>query len=141
MSVRFVLLPLFVEVVLTFVLLFATAFTRRRDLTSGAVHPRDIALGQMAWTQKTQQLGNAFNNQFQLPVLFYVLTILSIVTRHTDLLFVILAWLFVLARIAHAYVHVTNNRVMRRGGIFGIGAVVLLVMWLIFVVRILAGLP
>jgi hypothetical protein len=30
---------------------------------------------------------------------------------------------------------------MRRGGIFGIGAVVLLVMWLIFVVRILAGLP
>jgi hypothetical protein len=141
MSVRFVLLPLFVEIVLTFVLLFATAFTRRRDLMSGTVHPRDIALGQLAWTPKTQQLGNAFNNQFQLPILFYVLTILSIVTRHTDLLFVILAWLFVLSRLAHAYVHVTNNRVMRRGGIFGIGAVVLLVMWVIFMVRILAGLP
>jgi hypothetical protein len=141
MPVRVVLLPLFVEIILTFVLLFATAFARRRDLTSGTTHPRDIALGQLAWVPKTQQLGNAFNNQFQLPVLFYVLTILAIITRHADLLFVVLAWVFVLARIAHAYVHVTTNRVMRRGSIFGIGAMVLLVMWLIFMVRILAGLP
>lgn len=141
MPVRFVLLPLFVEVTLTFVLLFVTALARRRDLTGGAVHPKDIALGQIAWTPKTQQFGNAFNNQFQLPVLFYVLTILAIVTKHADVLFVVLAWLFVLARIVHAYIHVTSNRVMRRGSMFGIGMIVLLAMWLIFMVRILAGAP
>jgi hypothetical protein len=141
MPVKFILLPLFVEIILTFGLLFASGFARRGDLTTGGIHPRDIALGQLAWRPKTQQLGNAYNNQFQLPVLFYALTILAIITRHADLLFVIMAWIFVLARLAHAYIHITHNRVMRRGSVFGIGAVVLLLMWLIFIVRILFGLP
>jgi hypothetical protein len=141
MPIGAVLLPLFVEVILTYALLFATAFARRRDLLSGEVHPRDIALGQVGWTPKTQQLGNSFNNQFQLPVLFYVLTVLAIITHHADLLFVVLAWLFVLARIAHIYVHVTHNHVFRRGALFGVGGIILMLMWLIFMVRILAGLP
>jgi hypothetical protein len=141
MPIAMILLPLFIEVILTFVLLFWTGFARRTDLTTGGVHPRDIALGQLGWRPKTQQLGNAYNNQFQLPVLFYVLTVLAIITRHADLLFVVMAWIFVLARLAHAYIHVTHNHVFRRGSIFGIGALVLLLMWIIFIVRILLGLP
>jgi hypothetical protein len=141
MPISFVLLPLFVEVILTLVLLIWTGFARRGDLTIGGVHPRDIALGQLAWRPKTQQVGNAYNNQFQLPVLFYVLTVVAIITRHADLLFVIMAWIFVLARLAHAYIHVTNNRVMRRGTVFGIGGLVLLLMWIVLMVRILIGLP
>jgi hypothetical protein len=50
---------------------------------------------------------------------------------------VVLAWLFVALRVAHAFIHITHNRVMRRGGTFGLGAMVLIVMWLIFAVRIL----
>jgi hypothetical protein len=141
MSMPMILLPLFVEVVLTFVLMFATAFARTRDLRSRAVHARDIALGQPGWPTKTQQIGNSFNNQFQLPVLFYVLTTLAILTHHADILFVVMAWLFVLSRIAHAYIHVTHNRVSQRGPVYGIGGLILALMWLIFMVRILAGLP
>jgi hypothetical protein len=135
-----ILLPLFVEVILTFGLLFATAFARTRDLRTKQIHPRDIALGQVGWPVKTQQLGNAYNNQFQLPVLFYVLTILAIITKDADTLFVVMAWIFVLARIAHAYVHITGNNVFRRGPIFGIGGITLMLMWLIFVVRVVFGL-
>jgi hypothetical protein len=87
------------------------------------------------------QVGNSFNNQFQLPVLFYVLTILSIITRHADLLFVIMAWLFVLARLAHAGVHVSSNRVQLRGALYGLGAFALFIAWVIFIVRILLGMP
>jgi hypothetical protein len=141
MSVRFVLLPLFVEVVLTFGLLFWLAPLRRGAFKKGVVRESDIALGQKAWPQRTQQIANSFDNQFQLPVLFYVLTILSIVTHHADLLFVVLAWIFVLARLVHAYVHTTSNRVLVRGGFYGVGAFALALMWLIFIVRILAGLP
>ena len=74
-------------------------------------------------------------------LLFYVLTILSIITHHADFLFVVLAWIFVLLRIAHAYIHVTSNRISVRGPVFGLGLLVLMVMWIIFIVRILAGLP
>src|SRR5205085_734541 len=48
-------------------------------------------------------------------VLFYVLTILALMTRHADLLFVIMAWIFVALRIVHAYIHVTDNYMPRRG--------------------------
>ena len=137
MSVQAVLLPVFAMVLLTFVLLFCTAIARRADITSGRVHPRDIALGQIAWTPQTQQYGNAFNNQFQLPVLFYVAMTLALITRRADLLFVVLAWVFVALRVVHAFIHVTNNRVMRRGLVFGLGWLVLMAMWIVFAVRIL----
>jgi hypothetical protein len=141
MSVQAILLPVFAMVFVTFVLLFRTAFARRADLKGGKVHARDIALGQLAWPPQTQQYGNAFNNQFQLPFLFYLVMTLAFITKQADLLMVVLAWLFVLLRIAHAFIHITHNRVMRRGGTFGLGAMVLIVMWLIFAIRILFALP
>jgi len=137
MSVQAVLLPLFVEVALTFVLLFWTGNLRFREVGSGEVKVRDIALREPNWSTRTTQVANAYHNQLELPVLFYIVTILEWVTRQADLLFVVLAWLFVLLRIGHAGVHVTSNRVSRRFAFFAAGAVVLLVMWVIFAVRLL----
>src|SRR3990172_7807263 len=136
MSIQAVLLPLFVEVALTLGLLLWLAVLRRNDFKSGAVRLSQIALREPNWPVKTQQVAYAFSNQFELPVLFYVLTILEIVTRHADLVFVVLAWIFVLARIGQAYVHTTSNVVLRRGMIYIVGALVLIAMWVIFMVRI-----
>lgn len=141
MPIQFVLLPLFVQVILTFCLFGWMAFHRVTSIRSGAVHPRDIALRQPNWPPRVLQIANAAHNQLELPTLFYVLTILAIITRHADFLFVVMAWIFVLSRLAHAYVHVTSNRVNIRGPVFGIGLLVLMLMWLIFIVRILTGLP
>jgi hypothetical protein len=44
--------------------------------------------------------------------LFYVLTILAYFTRHAGILFVVLAWIFVIFRYLQAYVHVTNNQLL-----------------------------
>jgi hypothetical protein len=139
MSIQAVLLPLFVEVALTFVLLFWMAYGRTRAIRVGEIKMRDIALREPNWPPGITQVGNAYHNQLELPVLFYVLTILSLVTRHADLLFVVLAWIFVALRVVHAYIHVTDNNVNRRGPMFGLGALVLTIMWLVFMVRILLG--
>jgi hypothetical protein len=141
MSIAAILLPLFVEVALTLGLFCWMAYHRVTVIRSGEVHPRDIALRQPNWPPRVLQVGNAAHNQLETPVLFYVLTILAIITRHADLLFVVLAWIFVLIRLAHAYVHVTSNRISVRGPTFGLALLVLIVMWLIFMVRILLGLP
>lgn len=141
MTIRFVLLPLFVEVLLTFGLYFWMAWLRTSLIRSRAVHPRDIALREPNWPPHALKIANAAHNQLEIPMLFYVLTILSIMTRHADVIFVVLAWIFVLSRLAHAYVHTTSNIIMQRGPLFGIGLLVLLIMWLIFIVRILIGLP
>ena len=141
MTLPFILLPLFVLVVLTLGLFCWMAYHRVTLVRSGAVHPRDVALRQPNWPPHVLQVANAAHNQLEAPVLFYVLTILAIMTRHADFLFVVMAWIFVALRLAHAYVHVTSNRLSLRGGVFGLGLLVLMLMWLIFIVRILSGLP
>jgi hypothetical protein len=136
MSVMEILLPVFVQVLLTFGLLIWTAILRAGDLRNGAVKTKDIALREPNWCPRTRQIGNAFHNQLETPLLFYVLMILLIVIRQADFLLVALAWIFVALRLAHAYVHVTSNRVRIRGPLFGAAAIVLLVMWLIFMLRV-----
>ena len=141
MSIRFVLLPLFVEVLLTFAVMFGMMYFRTSTLRRGETRLADISLREPNWPRRATQFGYAFANQFELPVLFYVLTILVIITRHADLLFVLLAWIFVLMRVLQAVVHVTNNNVRMRGAYYGVGALILFIMWIIYIVRIILALP
>jgi len=141
MTTPMILAPLFVQVLLTFAMMLGMMYFRTGALQRGEVRFEQIALRQPNWPPRATQFGNAFSNQFELPVLFYVLTILAMMTRHADLLFVVMAWIFVAFRILQATVHVTSNNVPYRGTFYGIAAIVLLVMWLIFIVRILLGLP
>jgi hypothetical protein len=139
MTIRDVLLPLFVEVILTFALLFWMAFLRTRDFTGGAIRPSDVALRQPNWPARTTQIANSFHNQLELPMLFYVLTILAWDTHHAGTIFVALAWLFVLLRVIQAAVAVTDNNLRRRGPAFILGAIVLAIMWGNFMMDILVG--
>ena len=141
MSIQFVLLPLFVEVALTFGLMFWMAFSRIGAIKRKETKMADVALGQLNWPPRVQQISNSYHSQFQLPVLFYVLTVLAIITHHADIAFVVMAWLFVLTRLLHAYIHTGSNFVRHRFNAFAFGAVILLAMWLIFASRILLGLP
>jgi hypothetical protein len=134
-----VLLPVFVQIALTFALLFWMGKERQVAIAKGETRIDDIALGQSAWPQRPTQIARAFHNQLETPVLFYVLVVLAMVTQKADLLFVLMAWAFVLARLAHAFVHVTSNHVMLRFKAYGAGLFVLIAMWSIFAVRIVAG--
>ena len=137
MTIQAVLLPLFVQVVLTFVLLLWTERVRVRAIRRGEVHMRDIALREPNWGKRETQIANAYHNQLELPLLFYVLTILAWITKQADLLFVVLAWVFVVLRLLHAAIHVTSNRLSQRFAMFAASVIVLFVMWAIFIGRIL----
>ena len=137
MSVQAILAPLFVLVALTFVLLFWMGGVRFAAARRGEVRVQDIALGQLNWPPRVQQISNCFHNQLQLPLLFYLLTVLALVLRKADLPFVVLAWIFVALRFVHAAIHVTSNRVIHRFQAFAAGAIILLLMWIVFAVRVL----
>ena len=139
MSLQMILLPLFVEVLLTLVLLYVMGWRRAAAFRNKQVREADISLREPNWPPRALQAAYAFSNQFELPVLFYVLTILVIVTKQADLVFVLLAWVFVVLRILQAWVHVTRNNVRYRGAYFAAGAIVLTIMWVIFMLRILLG--
>jgi hypothetical protein len=141
MSIRFFLLPLFVEVLLTFGMMFGMMYFRTSALRRGETRFKDIALREPNWPVRATQFAYSFSNQFELPVLFYVLTILEIMTQHADVIFVTMAWIFVVTRVLQATVHVTNNDVRVRGAVYGVGAIILVIMWVLFIVRIVFALP
>ena len=137
MSVQMVLLPVFVLVAMTFTLLLGTFYSRRQTLLSRETRVKDIVLGQPNWPARVTQIGNCYNNQFQLPLLFYALIALALPLRHADLVMVLLSWVFVVTRLAHAGVFVTSNNILHRSTSWLAGALVLLAMWIYFALRIL----
>jgi hypothetical protein len=137
MSIQSVLLPVFVLIGLTFALLLGMAGARRRALVSRETRVRDIALGQPNWPVRTTQLGNCYRNQFELPVLFYVLIAIALPIRHADLVIVMLSWVFVVTRFVHAGIFVTSNDLNQRSLAWFAGVLVLLAMWVYFALKIL----
>ncbi|HEY8128338.1 MAG TPA: MAPEG family protein [Hyphomicrobium sp.] len=111
MTVTDFLLPVFVEVLLAFILLGLMGKVRSESITRGEIRTEDIALDNRNYTARARQFGNSFSNQFELPMLLFVLIAFILITRVGDLLLLILAWVFVISRIAHAYVHTTSNDV------------------------------
>jgi hypothetical protein len=138
MSIPMILLPVFVLVGLTFTLLLWMAGARRQALVGGETKVRDIALGQQNWPIRATKIGNCFKNQFELPLLFYVLIALALPLRHADLVIVVLSWVFVVTRLVHAGIFVNSNDLNRRSLAWFAGAIVLFAMWLYFAVRILS---
>ena len=137
MSVAEVLLPVFLHVLLVFILLFWMGKERRGALVSRDVQMRDIALDEPNWPKKATQLGNCLKNQFEFPVLFYAVVALALPLRLADFLFVLLSWVFVVTRYVHAGIFVTSNDVKTRSLAFFAGVLVLLAMWIIFAWKIL----
>ena len=139
MSLKAVLLPLFFQVGLSFALILWLAFERTHLFKSRILTWQDISLKQIRWPDRAQQISNCFQNQFEIPVLFYVLVALSVSTQKAGLTFIVLEWLFVATRLAHAYVFTTSNYVPLRGQFFIAGVLILLGMWGVFTFQILSG--
>jgi hypothetical protein len=137
MSVQMVLLPVFIQIGLTFALLLWMVGARRRTLVSGETKIRDIALGEPNWPVRATQIGNCYRNQFELPVLFYALIALALPLRHADLVIVLLSWVFVVTRFVHAGIFVGSNDLGQRSSAWLAGVLVLLAMWIYFALKIL----
>lgn len=127
-----VLAPVFAQVALTFALLFWMGRLRVAAVRKGDVRPGEVVLGQANWPPRVTQIGNAFRNQLELPILFYLVSLLSLFTARASLALVVLAWLFVATRLLHALIHVTTNNLARRFFTYLAGALILLLMWIVY---------
>jgi len=134
-----ILLPVFVQVALTFFLLFWMGGVRFRAVKAGEVDTERALYDKSAWPAKAAQAGNSFVNQFEIPVLFYVVVALALFTRQADFVSVVLSWIFVLSRIVHAIVHVTSNNIGLRFPAYMVGVIALIAMWVIFALGILVS--
>ena len=134
------LLPVFVQVALTFMLLMRMGRMRVAAISRGVVKIRDIALGQPAWPDRVTQAARSFHNQLETPPLFYAWAAFTLIAHKTDWLGLGLAWAFVATRIVHAFVHGTSNHVPRRFQVFVVSLALLIAMWAVLFVKLGFGL-
>jgi hypothetical protein len=131
--------PVLAQVALTLALVLWTGGVRMRALRRRDVRIRDIALSSDAWPDSAKKISNNMHNQFETPLLFYVLCGVATYVGETGILMAVLAWLYVVTRVVHTAIHVTTNRVPHRFFAFAAGIVVLILMWIVIVLRLLAA--
>mgnify|MGYP000642043801 CR=1 FL=1 len=125
------LYPMVAMVLLTFVVGAITVKVRFSSVKSGEVsakyyklmHGKDIP-------EIVTKTTRCFNNQFEIPLLFYVACTLYISLGIESLAGLIFAWLFVLLRCIHAYVHLTYNHIIHRMSVFWLAFISVVILWL-----------
>jgi hypothetical protein len=134
MTRDWIFLPVIVQVLLTLFVYLRLLQVKKRAAAAGLVNRTRVALHDDAWPDYVVQVNNNIRNQFELPVLFYVLTILLWLLDAVHGVAIIAATAFVLSRIVHAGIHLSINAVPPRRHTFTVGwlavfALAVLVAW------------
>lgn len=132
MSFKPILLPLLVQVLLTFAVWVYMYAWRIPEITRKGIDPQRLK-DRAAAHELLPDSANASNNLknlFELPILFYTAILLSLVLMIQDPLLVRLSWAFVALRIVHSVIHCTYNNVNHRFIAYALSSLFLLFIWI-----------
>lgn len=135
------LLPLLAQVLLTFLVWFYL-FARRipeilkKDIDVRDLQDRETAHGLMP---ESSAASNNLKNLFEMPVLFYLAVMLSLVLMVQDPALVWLSWGYVGFRYAHSLVHCSYNDVNHRFAVYAASCIFLLLIWMRLATFIIAN--
>ena len=140
MNSKLILYPL-LAMFLLICMVAATVIRRRIAFyKKNRVHPQKTATSaQMSAVITDSRAADNFRNLFELPVMFYVATLIVYTSNLICLPHIILAWGYVIARYAHSYIHCTSNVVMRRFYAFLTSCLFLLCIWLMLAWQLLTA--
>ncbi len=130
--------PVLAQVLLTFIVYIRLGQVRYRALRRRAVGP-DAVLSDQAWPDYARKVSNNLRNQFESPVLFYVLCGVATFVAATHVLMAALAWVYVIVRFVHFVIHTTTNHYPHRAFVFSISLAILVVMWVLIVLHLLTA--
>lgn len=130
--------PMLVQAFLTFSVYGLVSMRRMGAIRAGAAKPSDYRIPTVE-PEPSATAARSLINQFELPVLFFAACVVLFVLGAANMPAILIAWAFALSRIAHAYVHVTSNRLRYRRPLFITGFFAALALWVLVALR-LAGL-
>ncbi|MDK9695105.1 MAG: MAPEG family protein [Siculibacillus sp.] len=124
---RLAILAVLLQIVTTIAVGFWLGKARKIAVQAGTI-TGDVMLSQEGWPKQARAASNSFSNQFEVPVLFYVLVLLALWLKAASPVFVACAWIFAVSRIAHAVAHCWKNRLRFRGPAYFVGVAAVIVM-------------
>ena len=123
-----ILFPVLANILLVIIMFFVLGARKGAAVKAGLVGRDDTALDNKAWNDEVVKVSNNIANQFETPILFYLLCLGAVVGGVSDTLLIVLAWFYTVLRYFHAYVHVTSNYVPLRMKVFIVSLLAILVM-------------
>jgi hypothetical protein len=132
---KWLLLPLFLHVALISWVGICSIRARISSVVSGETKLRNIALNSGAWPDNVRKLGNNFDNQFDVPWLWYIVCAFMMFTLKTDVFGAVLSWGFFVSRVVHTYIHTGSNAVRQRMYAYLVGFALVFAMWAWFGIR------
>jgi len=132
-----IIYPMFVLIVLTFIIGFSTGISRLISVKKGQVDRRYFKLlSGYSPPDYIVKLGRNFSNLLEIPVLFYALGIILLALGINNSLMLEFAWAFVGLRIIHSLIHVTYNNPIHRFWVFLLSSSIVLIMWVQLIIII-----
>lgn len=132
-----ILQPAAVLALFTLTVLLLIPIRTAKALRAKKITENDLKYGVSAVVVAEVSIPNRnYMNLLELPVIFYVASLLIFVINKADTAFIYLAWAYVALRIIHSAIHLSYNRPLHRGLAFAASNSVLVVIW----VRILLAL-
>jgi hypothetical protein len=133
---KWLLLPLFLHIALISFVGVRSVRARIASVRGGTTQLASISVSSGAWPDEVRKLGNNFDNQFQVPMLWYGVCALLLVTQKADWIGVVLSWIFLIARVWHSAIHIGTNYVPLRMRVFLGSFVAVFLMWAWFALRL-----
>ena len=90
----------------------------------------------MRYFRPVEMPANNLANLFEMPVLYFALVPLLIMTAQANHVQVALAWAFVFARVIHSFIHIGPKKVQWRFFAYLVSVVFLTAMWVGFFIDI-----
>jgi len=128
MNSNLIFFPVLAHVLLIMWIYLLLAIRKKQALQSGKVDLSRRALFEDAWPDNVIVVNNNIRNQFQVPVLFYIVCFILWATDAVNIWVMSLAVLFVVSRYAHASVHTGDNIVRNRFRLFVFGFLIVFIL-------------
>jgi hypothetical protein len=132
-----IFLPVLAHILLIFMLYIYLGRVKTRAIKEGNVDRQIASLNSKAWPEYVVKVSNNLDNQFESPILFYMLSVIYFLTNNVNSILVLIMGIYVLSRYLHTYIHVTSNYVPHRYKFFLIGLLILLVLTLWLVLKLI----
>lgn len=119
-AVNPLLLPLLAMVGLTLLVWVRLYLVRIPEMKRSRINPQRLAGSADKGLLKDTRASDNFINLFEVPVLFYVLVLATMLAGVQDPMLLALAWAFVALRALHSAIQCSYNRVMHRFTVYSL---------------------
>ena len=137
MNEVYLVLPILAHVLLVASLYIILAVRKAAAVKAGGVDIKKTALNNKAWPDSVVKVSNNIDNNFEAPVLYYGVCLVSFVLGVTNNFAIICSIAYVALRYVHSFVHIGSNFVPARLSLFVLSLVMILAMLVNVIVQLM----